>query len=32
VTESMQVDFAIARGLTSDSPDFQWGLGFSIRF
>ncbi|MEY4563104.1 MAG: hypothetical protein RLZZ618_2381 [Pseudomonadota bacterium] len=32
VTKSVQLDFAIARGLTADSPDFQWGMGLSVRF
>jgi Putative MetA-pathway of phenol degradation len=32
VTESVQLDLAFARGLTSSSPDFQWGAGVSIRF
>ncbi|MET0334725.1 MAG: transporter [Rhizobacter sp.] len=32
VTDSVQLDFSIARGLTADSPDFQWGVGLSVRF
>lgn len=32
VTDSLQIDFSIARGLTAESPDFQWGVGISIRF
>ncbi|MES1163066.1 MAG: transporter, partial [Rhizobacter sp.] len=32
VTESIQVDISLARGLTSFSPDIQCGVGVSIRF
>ncbi|MBC7954944.1 MAG: transporter [Cytophagales bacterium] len=32
VNDSLQLDFAVSRGLTSRSPDFQWGVGVSIRF
>lgn len=32
VTDSAQLDFSVARGLTAQSPDFQWGVGLSIRF
>jgi hypothetical protein len=32
VTESVQLDFSVARGLTSTSPDMQWGVGLSVRF
>jgi Putative MetA-pathway of phenol degradation len=32
VTDSVQLDFSVARGLTAQSPDFQWGVGLSIRF
>jgi hypothetical protein len=32
VTDSLQLDFAVARGLTASSPDLQWGAGLSIRF
>lgn len=32
ITDSLQVDFSVSRGLAADSPDFQWGVGLSIRF
>lgn len=32
VNDSLQVDFAISRGLTNTSPDFVWGVGLSARF
>ncbi len=32
VTDSLQLDCSVARGLTSYSPDFQWGVGVSVRF
>jgi len=32
VTDAVQVDFSVARGLTSFSPDVQCGVGVSIRF
>jgi len=32
VNPSLQLDASFSRGLTADSPDFQWGVGFSIRF
>ena len=32
VTDSLQLDFSVARGLTADSPDLQWGVGVSVRF
>jgi Putative MetA-pathway of phenol degradation len=32
VTESLQLDLAVSRGLTHASPDFQWGVGLSVRF
>jgi hypothetical protein len=32
VTDSLQLDLSIARGLTAESPDFQWGVGLSVRF
>lgn len=32
VTDSLQLDFSVARGLTADSPDRQWGVGASFRF
>jgi Putative MetA-pathway of phenol degradation len=32
VTDTLQLDFSVARGLTSYSPDFQWGVGVSVRF
>ena len=32
LSDSVQVDIAASRGLTSDSPDFQWGVGLSLRF
>lgn len=32
VNDSLQVDLSVMRGLTTESPDFQWGVGFSFRF
>jgi len=32
VSDSVQVDFSVARGLTSYTPDFTWGVGLSVRF
>jgi hypothetical protein len=32
VTDAVQVDVSVARGLTSFSPDIQCGVGVSIRF
>jgi hypothetical protein len=32
LTDSVQVDVAVARGLTRWSPDLQWGVGLSVRF
>lgn len=32
VTDSLQLDFSVARGLTTYSPDLQWGVGVSLRF
>lgn len=32
LSDSLQVDFSIARGLTAESPDFQSGVGIAIRF
>lgn len=32
LTDSLQLDFSIARGLTAESPDLQWGVGISVRF
>jgi hypothetical protein len=32
VTSDVQLDLSAARGLTSESPDLQWGVGLSIRF
>ena len=32
VNDSAQVDFSVARGLTSYTPDFTWGVGLSVRF
>jgi Putative MetA-pathway of phenol degradation len=32
VSDSLQLDFSVARGLTSYTPDFQWGVGLSVRF
>jgi len=32
VNQSLQLDASFSRGLTADTPDFQWGVGLSIRF
>lgn len=32
VNDSLQLDIAASRGLTRDTPDFQWGAGLSFRF
>jgi hypothetical protein len=32
VTNDVQLDLSLARGVTSDAPDLQWGVGFSMRF
>ena len=32
LTESAQLDVSISRGLTSYTPDLQWGVGLSLRF
>lgn len=32
VTESLQIDLAVSRGLTPDSPRLQWGAGVSYRY
>jgi outer membrane receptor protein involved in Fe transport len=32
VTPDLQLDFAVSKGLNSDSPDWQWGLGGALRF
>lgn len=32
LTNDMQVDFAISKGLNDDTPDFSWTVGFSVRF
>jgi Putative MetA-pathway of phenol degradation len=32
VTESLQLDAAVTRGLTSATPDLAWGVGLSMRF
>ena len=32
LSDSLQLDFSVAHGLTSYSPDFQWGVGVSVRF
>jgi hypothetical protein len=32
VTESFQLDLSLSRGLTREAPDFQWGVGASVRF
>ncbi|CAN5315720.1 hypothetical protein BH11PSE9_BH11PSE9_27580 [soil metagenome] len=32
VTESLQIDLSVSRGLTSDSPRLQWGAGVSFRY
>ena len=32
LTDSVQLDLSLARGLTHDSPYVQWGFGASIRF
>ena len=28
----VRVDLSVARGVTSESPDWQWGVGLSFRF
>lgn len=32
VSESLQLDFAVARGLTSSAPALRWSVGMSVRF
>jgi hypothetical protein len=32
VTDDLQLDFSMARGLSSAAPDLQWGIGISVRF
>jgi len=32
VTNDLQLDIVLSRGLTSAAPDFLWGLGVSVRF
>lgn len=32
VNDSLQLDVSFARGLTRETPDFQWGVGASFRF
>ncbi|MDO9356321.1 MAG: transporter, partial [Solirubrobacteraceae bacterium] len=32
VTDDLQFDVSVARGLTSNSPDWQWGVGMAVRF
>ncbi len=32
VTESLQLDTSVTRGLSSAAPDLAWGVGLSIRF
>jgi hypothetical protein len=32
VSDSLQLDLSLSRGLTHESPDFQWGVGVSVRF
>lgn len=32
VNDSLQLDLSASRGLTRDTPDFQWGFGASFRF
>jgi hypothetical protein len=32
VNDSLQLDLSASRGLTRDTPDFQWGVGASYRF
>lgn len=32
VSDAFQLDVSVARGLTTDSPDRQWGVGASFRF
>lgn len=32
VNDSLQLDLSASRGLTRDTPDFQWGVGVSFRF
>jgi hypothetical protein len=32
VNDSLQLDIAASRGLTRETPDFQWGAGVSFRF
>ena len=32
VTNDVQLDLSLARGVTSESPDLQWGVGVSVRF
>ena len=30
VTNDVQLDLSVARGVTSESPDWQWGVGLSL--
>lgn len=32
LSDSVQLDFSVARGLNASTPDFQWGMGVSVRF
>jgi hypothetical protein len=32
VSDAVQLDLSLSRGLTHESPDFAWGVGASIRF
>jgi hypothetical protein len=32
VTPSVQIDTAVSRGLTRNTPDFSWTAGLSIRY
>lgn len=32
LSDSVQLDFSVSRGLNATTPDFQWGMGVSVRF
>lgn len=32
VSDNLQLDLSVSRGITSHTPDWQWGLGLSVRF
>ena len=32
ISESLQLDLSASRGLNATTPDFQWGVGISVRF